>query len=79
MSELVGEIERLKEALNKGCIVFIGTYRVLSIDTVKGKKGGLIVVLRTQNGEKMLYANKLFTNYKISVICNFQYSFEINT
>jgi len=72
MSELQEEIERIKQFIEKGCMVFIGNKRVVSIDTIKGKKGGLIAVVNTTSGNLMVYVNKLLTEYRITVVCNGQ-------
>ncbi len=71
-TELQAEVERIKESLSKGCMVFIGNRRVVDIDVIKGKKGGLIAVVKTTNGTLMVYLNKLITEYRITVVCNGQ-------
>jgi hypothetical protein len=65
-------VKTIKEALERGCIVFVGSYRVTDVDLVKGKKGADVMVIKTTSGLNiMVYVSRL-SNYKVTVICNEQ-------
>ncbi len=70
MSNMEVEIENLKKALDWGCIVIIGGYRIIDIEIEKGTKGGTIIILKTTSGKVIkTYLSRLL-NYRVEVICN---------
>jgi len=59
------KIEKVKKALAEGRRVFVGGIEVKKIDIVRGKRGGLLVVVN--DGEMSWYLSK-FASLKVDVI-----------
>jgi len=59
------KVEKVKKALAEGRRVFVGSIEVKKIDVIRGRRGGLLVVIN--DGEMSWYLSK-FASLRVDII-----------
>ncbi len=66
---VVDLINDLRNAIKRGCNVYIAGRKIIEIGYEVGRNNAIIVVLKADNGETLRIYQSRFMNYRPRIIC----------